>query len=376
MIIVEIAFWICIAGVLYAYFGYPLLLVLVGIFRSTRRAEPDEWPRISVIIAAHNEESQIADKIENSLAMTYPSDKVEWIVAADGSTDGTVEIAGKYADRGVRVIDTGSRMGKETAQKTALKSASGQIIIFTDAGTRTDANTLQALVSPFSDPSVGCVSSVDRHSDDSPAGGEGLYLRYEMFLRRWESRARSLVGLSGSLFAVRREVCDRWSEEMASDFYLILTAVRLGYRGVSQPLARGYYRPVHDEEKEFRRKTRTILRGMTVFFNSLDLLNPFRYGFFAVELISHKLFRWLVPVFMMTLFGLNLALAMSSTFYAGIFLLQILFYLAALAGGKFGLELIFFRVPFWYCLFNAAILKAWVNYVSGNRIVLWEPTKR
>jgi cellulose synthase/poly-beta-1,6-N-acetylglucosamine synthase-like glycosyltransferase len=376
VIVLEVIFWLCLGGVVYAYVGYPLLLLVIGSLRRPRRWERAAEPLVSVIIAAHNEEQQLPEKLENCLRTDYPADRLDWIVASDGSTDGTVDAARRYAGRGVRVIDTGARRGKETAQRAALALARGSVIVFTDAGTRTDAQTLAALVRPFADPGVGCVSSVDRHSAESPAGGEGWYLRYEMFLRQWESRARSLVGLSGSLFAVRREVCAQWSEELPSDFHLILTAVRLGYRGVSAPDARGYYRPVQDEEKEFRRKIRTILRGMTVFFRSLDLLNPFRYGFFSLELASHKLFRWLVPWFLLAALAANAVLAADSVFYTVLLALQALFYLAALAGWKPGLGWLPFRVPFWFCLFNAAILRAWLEMFGGNRIVLWEPTRR
>ncbi len=372
----EWAFWLAAGGAFYAYFGYPLLLLLVGHVRRRPEPEPVALPRVSIIIATHNEAHQLADKLSDTLALTYPPDRVEIIVAADGSTDATAEVVGGFARQGVRLVETGRRLGKEGAQKLALQQASGEIIVFTDAGTRCAPATLEAMARRFADPGVGCVSGVDRHLEAGAAHGESWYLRYEMFLRRLETRAGSLVGLSGSLFAVRREICDRWSEDKPSDFHVVLDAIRMGYRGVSEPAAIGYYRPLAEESREFRRKVRTVLRGMTAFFQSLDLLNPIRHGLAAWQLVSHKLFRWLVPFFQVVSLGTAAALAPQSAFFAAVLGLQLAFYAAALLGWKPGVQWRACRVPYWFCLFNASILAAWIQFLLGRRIVLWEPTRR
>ena len=163
------------------------------------------------------------------------------------------------------------------------------------------SNGLREIVSNFADPSIGCVSSEDRlvRNDGQPAG-EGLYVQYEMLLRRLESRAYSLVGLSGSFFAARKVVCRDFSANMQSDFKTLLNSIQIGLRGVSDADALGYYLDVADQKKELDRKVRTIIRGLTVFFNHIELLNVFRYGLFAYQFFCHKLLRWLVPLFLVT----------------------------------------------------------------------------
>jgi cellulose synthase/poly-beta-1,6-N-acetylglucosamine synthase-like glycosyltransferase len=375
----EVLFWLAVGGVAYAYFGYPALLLLLGRRRKPLLRMDIPWPRVSVVITAHNESAQLADKIRNTLGWDYAGEHPEVIVASDGSTDDTPAIARSFAGEGVRLIHTGERQGKEYAQRQALSLASGEVIVFTDSGTRADRHALEALVRPFADPAVGCVTSTDGHRGSAPAGGEGWYLRYEMRLRELEARAGSVVGLSGSLFAVRRRVCDGWSDRTPSDFHLLLQGVRMGMRGVTAPEAVGFYAPVQAEKREFGRKVRTILRGMTALWDSRDLFNPFRYGRFAWQLFSHKVCRWLVPFWLLAALGLSLALAIAGVrppVYAPVVAAQALFYGLALAGFGGGFRTLLVRAPFWFCLFNLSILKAWVLFVRGTRIVSWEPTRR
>lgn len=375
----EVLFWLAVGGVAYAYFAYPALLLLLGRRGRPAAEPPGQWPRVSVVITAHNEAAQLADKIRNTLDWDYSGERPEIIVASDGSTDETPAIARSFVGEGVRLMHTAERRGKENAQRKALALASGEVVVFTDSGTRTDRRALGALVRPFADPGVGCVTSADGHRGAAPAGGEGWYLRYEMLLRELESRAGSVVGLSGSLFAVRRRVCDGWSDRMPSDFHLLLQGVRLGLRGVTAPEAVGFYEPVQAEKREFDRKVRTILRGMTALWDSRGLLNPFRYRLFAWQLFSHKVCRWLVPFWLLTAFGLSLALAgagVRPVVYVPVLAAQVLFYGLALAGLAGGFRALLVRAPFWFCLFNLSILKAWLLFFRGTRIVSWEPTRR
>lgn len=375
----EVLFWLAVGGVAYAYFGYPALLLLLGRRRQPPVRADIPWPRVSVVITAHNEAAQLGDKIRNALEWEYPGERPEIIVASDGSTDDTPAIARSFAGEGVRLMHTGERQGKESAQRQALTLASGEVVVFTDSGTRAGRHALEALVRPFADPAVGCVTSADGHRGAAPAGGEGWYLRYEMRLRELESRAGSVVGLSGSLFAVRRRVCDGWSDRMPSDFHLLLQGVRMGMRGVTAPEAVGFYEPVRAEKREFDRKVRTILRGMTALWSARDLLNPFRYRLFAWQLFSHKVCRWLVPFWLLAAFGLSLALAITGTrppVYSLALAAQALFYGLALAGLAGGFRTLLVRAPFWFCLFNLSILRAWFLFVRGTRIVSWEPTRR
>jgi hypothetical protein len=194
-----------------------------------------------------------------------------------------------------------------------------------------------------------------------------------------ETRVNSLVGLSGSFFAARKEVCKgNWSEELQSDFNTVLNSMHVGLRGVADPDSVGYYKNIADERKEYDRKVRTVLRGISVFMRSLELVNPLRHFMFAWQMLSHKLCRWLVPFAMMTAFISNAFLAFSSRLYAMLFLMQILFYLVAL-GGLFWKPLLRFsiiRLFSFFLLVNASIFQAWVRYWSGERLITWEPSKR
>jgi hypothetical protein len=223
------------------------------------------------------------------------------------------------------------------------------------------------------------VSSEDRllHSDGQPAG-EGLYVRYEMLLRRLESRANSLVGLSGSFFAARKEVCRDFSENMQSDFKTLLNSIRLGLRGVSDAEAIGYYLDIADQKKELDRKVRTIIRGLTVFFQHLELLNVFRYGLFAYQFFCHKLLRWLVPLFLFSAFLSNLVLAFGSGGYLIILLCQIAFYgtAAFIIVKKEPPKNILMKVPAYFLSVNIAITLAWWRYLSGYRVLMWTPSER
>jgi hypothetical protein len=224
------------------------------------------------------------------------------------------------------------------------------------------------------------VSSVDRFIDrDGRPSGEGAYVRYEMFLRSLETRVNSLVGLSGSFFAARREVCrEAWSEDLQSDFNTVLNSMRLGLRGVADPDSIGYYVNLADERKEYERKVRTVLRGISVFMRSLALVNPFRHALFAWQLVSHKLCRWLVPFAMLAALAANAALAPASPFYRTLLVLQVLFYAVAAAGllWKPLMRLAPVRLAAYFVVVNASILQAWLRYWQGERLVLWEPSKR
>src|SRR5882672_703822 len=282
--------------IFFAYLGYPVTLLVAGWVRGRDVKRAAVSPSVTYIVTVHNEEARIGDKLDNTLSLDYPKAKLQILVASDGSSDCTNEIVRSYCGQGVELLDIPDRRGKENAQKEAVQSATGDIIVFSDVATTMEAGGLRQLVSSFADPTVGCVSSEDRLlGRDGKPSGEGLYIRYEMWLRALESTANSLVGLSGSLFAARKEVCEDFSGEMQSDFRTVLNSVKLGLRGVSDPLAVGLYQDAADPKREWDRKIRTIIRGLTVFFRHVELLNIFRYGMFSYQLFCHKLLRWMVP---------------------------------------------------------------------------------
>jgi len=363
--------------VFHAYFGYPLsLLVLQKINRKELKREPISLT-VTFIITAFNEEKRIREKLENSLQLDYPSGKLQIMVASDGSTDQTNEIVRSYGDKGVELLEVQNRGGKEAAQKEAVAHAKGEIIVFSDVATILEPQGVLEIVSNFADPSIGCVSSEDRLlGQDGKPSGEGFYVRYEMWLRRLESEVNSLVGLSGSFFAARKEVCQDFSGDVQSDFRTLLSSMKLGLRGVSDPKAVGLYLDIADEKREFERKVRTVLRGLTVFFKHLEFLNAFKYGMFAYQFFCHKLMRWLVPFFLVAALASNVLLLSSSTVFVVLFAGQICFYGLALFGWVTQSLKGVLKIPMFFLVVNSAIAVAWWQYLTGKRVVIWTPSVR
>jgi cellulose synthase/poly-beta-1,6-N-acetylglucosamine synthase-like glycosyltransferase len=292
----ELIFWLSVGLVFYAYAGYPCALAALSLFRSREVRKDDIRPSVSFIVAAHNEEGRLYEKLANTLAQDYPAHLLEIIVSSDCSTDRTDEIALAFGDR-VRLLRAHERRGKEAAQQLAVAAATGQILVFSDVATALAPDGISRIVRNFADATVGCVSSVDRFVDaDGRTSGEGAYVKYEMWLRGLESRVNCLVGLSGSFFAARREACRNWAADRQSDFNTLLNVVDMKLRGVSDPESIGCYRNITDDRREFERKVRTVVRGLSVLDGRLRMLNPFRYGLFSWQLASHKLCRWFVPL--------------------------------------------------------------------------------
>ncbi len=374
MVFLEIVFWMSVGLVAYAYLGYALVLWGLSLFRCRRVSKADITPPVTFIITAYNEQSRIAGKLENTLKLTYPVSRLKVVVASDCSSDRTDEIVKSYADQGIQLVRASVRKGKEAAQKLAVEVAKGEIFVFSDVATILPEHAVSNIVKNFNDPTVGCVSSVDRFVDqDGQASGEGAYVRYEMFLRSLETRVNSLVGLSGSFW----EVCQNWKEDLQSDFNTLLNSVVRGLRGVSDPDSEGFYKNLTDEKKEYERKVRTILRGISVVARRREMLNPFRYGLFAWQLFSHKVCRWLVPFALLGALISALGLARYSGVYLVFFGLQACFYAMAIIGLVFAVSKpSFIKLSLFFVLVNISILHAWIRFARGKRVVAWESSKR
>lgn len=374
----EWLFWAGCGLVVYAYFGYPALLYALSRVRHRAVHAADITPSVAFIVTVRNEAQRIQAKLDNTLALDYPRDRLDTIVASDASTDATHDLVQAYADRGVRLIVSPSRLGKESAQLAAIQGSTADILVFSDVATLLDRDGLRRIVRSFADPSVGCVSSEDRIvAADGSVSGEGAYVRYEMFLRALETQVGSVVGLSGSFFAARREVCRFWQVDIPSDFTTLLSSLRLGLRGISDPDAVGYYRDLADGRREYARKVRTIVRGLSAFLRHLEILNPWRFGVSSWQLFSHKLCRWLVPFGMIAALVSSLVLAPRSAFYAAAAVTQVAAYIVAAAGlasstPPSGLR----RIVAFFVLANVSILHAWTNVALGRRFVTWEPSTR
>jgi len=375
----EWLFWLFLLVILYTYLGYPALLFLMSLVRRRPVRKGDVTPTVSIIVAVHNEEKIIREKIENALSLNYPEENLEIIVVSDFSADSTEQIVSQFETKGVRLISLKQRKGKDHAQKEGINQAKGEILVFTDAAALLEQNAILNMVKNFADSKVGCVTSEDRVlPDEKSKSEEGSYVRYEMMLRKLESKVYSVVGLSGSFFAVRRRLCERWSSRYTSDFLLAIRSVVAGYRAVHDVSCTAYYKTVPSLKHEFKRKVRTAATGLAVLIHNLHILNPLRFGFFSLEVASHKLLRWLVPFFLLLLFLANIYVLSESEFYLLFLIGQIVLYSVGGAAFLFPSmnKIRVFRVPSFFCLAHLSVLVAWFEIMVGKTHFVWEPSQR
>ncbi|MBT3386592.1 MAG: glycosyltransferase family 2 protein [Desulfobacula sp.] len=370
-------FLLSVLIVFHAYFVYPLSLLVVKLLRNRGNQRQQLDVPVTLIITAYNEEKRIKEKLENTLKLNYPEELLQILVASDGSIDATNDIVRLYENQGIELLEILDRGGKENAQKEAVKYAKGEIFVFSDAATILEPHGLMAIVSNFADPTVGCASSEDRLiGQNGKPSGEGFYVQYEMWLRRLESQVNSIVGLSGSFFAARKEVCQDFSGDVQSDFRTLLNSMKKGLRGVSDPEAIGSYLNITDEKREFERKVRTVVRGLTVFFKHVEFLNIFQYGLFSYQFFCHKLLRWLVPFFLISALASNVILSVTSDFFLFLLAGQLVFYGIGVYGWITQSLNGVLKIPMFFMVVNIAIAAAWWQYIAGKRVVLWEPSQR
>ncbi len=345
----------------------------------TRKSDPDELPFISIIITAHNEETRIKAKLDNTLDINYPDDKHEIIVASDCSSDATDRIVSEYSDTGIKLVRADERKGKEYAQLCAIKQSKGEIIVFSDVATQIEQDAIIKLVRHFDDESIGAVSSEDKFvSKDGNVAGEGAYVKYEMWLRRLESARAGLVGLSGSFFAARRQVCEEWDISVPSDFNTALNCANNNLVAISSSDVIGIYQDIKDPTLEYRRKNRTIIRGISAIYKHPEVLNPFKMKFFSFQVWSHKIMRWGEPWFLLMLFLISIVMLGSNWIIDFIFIAQLIFYSLAIVG-HFSNTLrnyTIIKIPYFFVQVNIAIAHAMIQFIFGKRITVWEPSKR
>jgi cellulose synthase/poly-beta-1,6-N-acetylglucosamine synthase-like glycosyltransferase len=365
----------------YSYFLYPLILKIVPA-RNKRTEVPHRdfaYPKMSLIITVHNEEGRIHEKLENALLTDYPKNLLEIIVASDCSSDSTDTIVESFIDSGVRLVRVDERRGKEYAQLCAIRESAGDILVFSDVSTRIPENSLRILALQFDDTRIGALSSEDRFiSNDGRVVGEGAYVKYEMWLRRLESERAGLIGLSGSFFAARREVCEDWDIYSPSDFNTALNCAKKGLVAITCPEVVGIYSDVKDPLIEYRRKLRTVVRGLTAITRHPEVLDPFRMGLFAFQVWSHKIMRWAVPWFMSVLLVSSLVLAAEGLVYQLALWFQVIFYGCAVLGW---LSSVFrkhaaIRIIFFFVQTNLALAHALLLFLAGKRMTVWTPSRR
>jgi glycosyltransferase involved in cell wall biosynthesis len=383
----EALFWWCIAAVLYTVAGFPALLYVRSrcVRREARSA--DITPAVTLIIVAYNEARVIRQRLENALALDYPRDRLSILLASDGSDDGTNEIAASLADRGVQLVAL-PRGGKIRALNAAVRHAQGEILVFSDANGEFAPDALRMLVRPFADPQVGGVSGTlvlrGVRAAGTTAISERMFRAYDRYLAQWQSIAGSSTSVMGPFYALRRELFSPVTPGLCDDDAIPFGAVTRGYRLVyADPPARIVQDSTADARGEFRRKVRFLTQAFQTLWKFRRLLNPFRHGFYALQVFSHKIMRWLLVWPLLALFAASLALSPRGGIYGLAFWTQAAFYgMAALAAftpagilARIPLRRVL-TLPYYVCLAYAASLRAQWLALRGRRFDLWQPTRR
>src|SRR5262249_17815099 len=329
--------WACAAVLFYVYAGYPLLLLIVATL-APRRRQPmladDRLPFLSILIAAYNEEANIGKKIQDTLALDYPPERMEVLVLSDASTDRTDSIVCGFTDPRVRLLRMRERRGKTHAQNEGVTACRGEVVVFSDATTIYHPLALRYLASNYQDPAVGAVSGRYQYFDpdgQSPTGsGTIAFWNYENLIKTFQSRIKTISGCCGCIYSVRRSAYTPLADNIISDLVQPLWVIKQGYRVVFEDRALAYEETTQSTAEEFAMRVRIVSRAILGILSVADVLNPWKHGWVAFQLFSHKVLRWLVPVFLLILFGANAVLAAEPGAFRMLFGLQALFYLSAL----------------------------------------------
>jgi poly-beta-1,6-N-acetyl-D-glucosamine synthase len=392
---IALLFWLCVGGVFYAYVGYPLVLTALASLRKRPGGSyPPHTPGVTLVIAAYNEQEVIAAKLENSMASGYPLGLLQIIVAADGSDDGTAGIVESFADRGVELSYSPERKGKSDAINRAMGRATGEIVVFSDANNLYEPQTLSKLVAPFSDPSVGAVSGakVIRSGDGRLGEAEGIYWKYESFIKRQETRLGCCTAVAGEVLAVRRELVEPIPASVINDdFYLAMRVLRRGFGIVYEPGARSTERVSPTPRDESLRRAR-IVAGRYQAMLMAPWCLPWGRPVIVWQVLSHKFARPLVPLCMAGALAANLVAVVNPVPAGGYALwrlampynwlmlgAQTLFYLTAMLGryvkGPSGVRRLAY-IPTYLVNSNVAAVIGLFRFVTGRQSPLWRRVRR
>jgi cellulose synthase/poly-beta-1,6-N-acetylglucosamine synthase-like glycosyltransferase len=379
----HVGFWAALTLLVYVYIGYPLFLAFLALLagRNERHTPGDGYlPTVSVLIAAYNEEKNIGQKIAQTLALDYPADHIEVLVLSDGSTDRTDAIVESFSDPRVRLLRVCPRQGKTHAQNQGVKHARGEILVFSDATTTYHPLALRYLACNYQDPRVGAVSGRYQYFDpggNSPTGlGTIAFWSYENLIKRFQSRLRTISGCCGCIYSLRKSLYTELPHDIISDLVQPLWIIQKGYRVVFEDRALAYEETTRSSRDEFRMRVRVVSRGIRGLLSVPELLNPRKHGWVAFQLVSHKVLRWLVPLFLLLLLVSSSLLSAEVT-YRQLFELQVLFYgialLAALIPALRRVKLA--TIPLYFCTLNAAALLSLIEVCRGRKYVTWETVR-
>jgi len=379
--VAGLIFWAALAVPLYVYIGYPIVLAVISVFTPKKQPEPGYTPFLSVLICAYNEEKNIGQKISQTLKLDYPADKMEVLVLSDCSTDSTDAIVRECQDPRVRLLRMEQRRGKTSAQNQGVLHARGEVLVFSDATTVYHPLALRYLACNYQDPSVGAVSGRYQYFDpqsNSPTGmGTIAFWNYENFIKKLQSRIQTISGCCGCIYSVRKQAYTPLPEDIISDLVQPLQVIRKGYRVMFEDRALAYEETTQSTTEEFAMRVRVVTRAIRGVLSVRDLLNPLRYGWVAFQLWSHKVLRWLIPLFLILLFASNAMLA-NRPVWNWLFVLQLVFYLLVAVAAVRPLSKYWkpLGLPLYFCTLNAAALVSLVQVFRGRKYVVWQTVRQ
>jgi len=371
----KILFWFSLITIIYVYLLYPVLVYIMSFLYKKPLGGKYSYPYLSILLAAHNEEKNMERKIKSLLEIDYPQERFEILIGSDGSTDKTNEITTKLMNEKIKFFSQQKRQGKPGILNLLAEKANGEILVFTDARQRLDKNALKELVKHFSDQKIGSVSAEliyeNEDHNNKTGSGVGLYWKYEKFIRKSEARMGSMLGATGALYAIRRELFPKLPQDLIlDDIYIPMKIVERGFRAIMDPKAKVYDRVFLNPKGEFLRKTRTLAGNFQLVYYLGHLFNPLK-GKISWQFFSHKFLRVVVSFLLILLFVSNI-LILGSTFYQVIFILQAAFYLMALLGFLFKRKIRIFDVPYMFCVMNSASLVGLYKLLSRKQNAIWQ----
>lgn len=379
-----ILFWANLSIILYTYILFPGLVFLRGLLKHSPYVsrEIDHFPTVSVIIAARNEAKVIGEKIKNLLSMNYPKDSYEVVIASDGSSDETDDIVKKFSNSGVKVLSL-PRQGKAAALNSAFATSNGEIIVFSDANSIFDHEAIRSLVIPFGDSNVGGVAGNQCYLPENgkaiSSSGEKAYWSFDRMLKKFQGRAGNTIAATGAIYAIRRKLFSQIPEGVTDDFFTSTGVIAQGYRLVFAQNAIAYEPVADSSEIEFGRKVRIMTRGLRSVVMRAQLLNPFRYGFYSLQLFSHKVLRRLVVFPLLLILLISPLLWNEGIIYQSALIAQLIIYSLGISGAllrktSFGNTKIF-TLPYFFIMVNTAAFVAAINLLRGHQIDRWEPNR-
>jgi len=380
MLWAEIICLLAVLAVVYVYVGYPALLCVIASLRRRRRPEPGYTPFLSILIAACNEEAGIEEKLRQTLRLDYPPDAIEILVLSDGSEDRTDEIVRNFPDQRVRLVRIPARRGKTNAQNEGVKQAKGEVLVFSDATTIYHPLALKYLAANYQDAKVGAASGRYQYFDAEEASPTGMgtiaFWNYENMIKVRQSKAGTLTGCCGCIYSVRKSAYTDLAPDIISDLVQPLWVIQKGYRVAFEDRALAYEQTTESTQEEFAMRVRVVTRGMRGLLSVPDLLKPWKHPWTTFQLFSHKIMRWMVPVFLLLVLTSSAVLA-RQPYFRVFLILQLCFYGLAL------LQLVVpmhrrwkpLGIPLYFCTLNAAAMMGMIELLRGRKYVVWQPVR-